>query len=326
MATSTASARAPACPAARTSQRASRIVCSMAAPQPSRKQLATAVSLASTLSAGPALAATEAMGQVRRNARCFPRGDLPAATHRLPSLLPSQAPCLATSRVTSCISHSRPLQLADTASLSLALGGGAAIAALGAALVITDPQKRRAQQMQETGGNELEAVKKYFDTAGFERWNKIYGETDEVNKVRLGGQSWQHGACEGALGLGATGGGLSRNPSRLAHLFAHCWLQDIHVLSMCYQRHRGFPACRCWHHPVHCPFMLLWHSLSRFALQVQLDIRNGHAQTVDKVLRWLDEGEPTGVLLFACCPPVPTAGEPKAHRKHLQAWPTVCFQ
>lgn len=129
----------------------------MAAPQPSRKQLATAVSLASTLSAGPALAATEAMGQ-----------------------------------------------LADTASLSLALGGGAAIAALGAALVITDPQKRRAQQMQETGGNELEAVKKYFDTAGFERWNKIYGETDEVNKV-------------------------------------------------------------------------------------QLDIRNGHAQTVDKVLRWLDE-------------------------------------
>lgn len=79
-----------------------------------------------------------------------------------------------------------PLQVADTGSLSLALGGGAAIAALGAALVITDPQKRRAQQMQETGGNELEAVKKYFDTAGFERWNKIYGETDEVNKVRRG--------------------------------------------------------------------------------------------------------------------------------------------
>ena len=37
--------------------------------------------------------------------------------------------------------------------------------------------------MAETGGNELEAVKKYFNTAGFERWNKIYGETDEVNKV-----------------------------------------------------------------------------------------------------------------------------------------------
>jgi magnesium-protoporphyrin O-methyltransferase len=69
-------------------------------------------------------------------------------------------------------------------SLGLALGGGAAIAALSAALLATDPQKRRSAQMQAAGGNELEAVKKYFDTAGFERWNKIYGETDEVNKVR----------------------------------------------------------------------------------------------------------------------------------------------
>lgn len=36
----------------------------------------------------------------------------------------------------------------------------------------------------QTGGDELEAVKSYFDTTGFERWNKIYGDTDEVNKVR----------------------------------------------------------------------------------------------------------------------------------------------
>jgi hypothetical protein len=28
-------------------------------------------------------------------------------------------------------------------------------------------------------------VRNYFNTAGFERWNKIYGETDEVNKVQL---------------------------------------------------------------------------------------------------------------------------------------------
>jgi magnesium-protoporphyrin O-methyltransferase len=39
--------------------------------------------------------------------------------------------------------------------------------------------------MAATGGDELEAVKKYFNTSGFERWNKIYGETDEVNKVQL---------------------------------------------------------------------------------------------------------------------------------------------
>jgi len=95
-------------------------------------------------------------------------------------------------------------QLADGSSLPLALGSGAALAALSAALLATDPQKRRSAQMEETGGDELEAVKKYFNTAGYDRWRKIYGETDDVNKV-------------------------------------------------------------------------------------QMDIRNGHAQTVEKVLRWLDE-------------------------------------
>jgi magnesium-protoporphyrin O-methyltransferase len=28
-------------------------------------------------------------------------------------------------------------------------------------------------------------VKTYFNTEGFNRWKKIYGETDEVNKVQL---------------------------------------------------------------------------------------------------------------------------------------------
>ena len=57
--------------------------------------------------------------------------------------------------------------IADGSTVSLALGGGAAIAALSAALIATDPQKRRAAQMEETGGNELEAVKNYFNTAKF---------------------------------------------------------------------------------------------------------------------------------------------------------------
>lgn len=108
-----------------------------------------------------------------------------------------------------------PSALAST-DLPVALGGGAAIAALGAALVATDPQKRRTEQMAQTGGNEKEAVRNYFNTAGFERWNKIYGETDEVNKV-------------------------------------------------------------------------------------QLDIRTGHAQTVDKVLRWVDaEGGVKGTTFADC--------------------------
>jgi hypothetical protein len=29
----------------------------------------------------------------------------------------------------------------------------------------------------------MESVRSYFNGTGFERWNKIYGETDDVNKV-----------------------------------------------------------------------------------------------------------------------------------------------
>ncbi|GAX83948.1 hypothetical protein CEUSTIGMA_g11372.t1 [Chlamydomonas eustigma] len=73
----------------------------------------------------------------------------------------------------------------DSSSISLAVVGGLAIAGLGAVLVATDPQKRRSEQMAQTGGDESEAVKNYFNTVGFERWRKIYGETDEVNRVQL---------------------------------------------------------------------------------------------------------------------------------------------
>ena len=40
-------------------------------------------------------------------------------------------------------------------------------------------------QTASAGGDEMESVKSYFNGTGFERWNKIYGETDEVNKVRV---------------------------------------------------------------------------------------------------------------------------------------------
>eukprot|EP01024_Parvocaulis_polyphysoides_P012032 TRINITY_DN14276_c0_g3_i2.p1 TRINITY_DN14276_c0_g3~~TRINITY_DN14276_c0_g3_i2.p1 ORF type:complete len:426 (+),score=51.44 TRINITY_DN14276_c0_g3_i2:210-1487(+) len=75
--------------------------------------------------------------------------------------------------------------LDPSGSLTLALGGGAALAALSTALVATDPQKRRSQQAIEAGGNEKDSVKNYFNTTGFDRWKKIYGETQDVNKVQL---------------------------------------------------------------------------------------------------------------------------------------------
>ena len=62
-----------------------------------------------------------------------------------------------------------------------ALGGAAAVAGL----VLADPDKRRADMASATGGDEMASVKKYFNETGFERWEKIYGETDEVNKVQL---------------------------------------------------------------------------------------------------------------------------------------------
>ncbi len=43
--------------------------------------------------------------------------------------------------------------------------------------------RRRQTQAAAAGGDEMESVKTYFNGTGFERWNKIYGETDDVNKV-----------------------------------------------------------------------------------------------------------------------------------------------
>ena len=34
--------------------------------------------------------------------------------------------------------------------------------------------------------NDKVEVKEYFDNEGFNRWNKIYSDSDEVNKVQLG--------------------------------------------------------------------------------------------------------------------------------------------
>ena len=76
------------------------------------------------------------------------------------------------------------LSIAD-GSVTFAIGSAVAIVGAGAALALTDPSKRRESMMSETGGDEAASVRNYFDTTGFERWNKIYGETEDVNKVQL---------------------------------------------------------------------------------------------------------------------------------------------
>ncbi|KAK9120230.1 hypothetical protein Scep_018323 [Stephania cephalantha] len=68
---------------------------------------------------------------------------------------------------------------------ALAVLGGGSVAALAAVLSLTDPERRRKLQAQEVGGGDKEVVREYFNNSGFQRWKKIYGETDDVNRVQL---------------------------------------------------------------------------------------------------------------------------------------------
>ena len=69
--------------------------------------------------------------------------------------------------------------------VGVAVGGAAAVAAVGGLLIATYPNKRREDMKSSAGGDEAKSVADYFNSTGFERWNKIYGETDDVNKVQL---------------------------------------------------------------------------------------------------------------------------------------------
>ncbi|XVE56498.1 hypothetical protein DITRI_Ditri04bG0015200 [Diplodiscus trichospermus] len=68
---------------------------------------------------------------------------------------------------------------------TIALIGGGSVAALAAVLSLTDPERRRRLQAEEVGGGDKEVVRNYFNNSGFQRWKKIYGETDDVNRVQL---------------------------------------------------------------------------------------------------------------------------------------------
>jgi magnesium-protoporphyrin O-methyltransferase len=59
------------------------------------------------------------------------------------------------------------------------------VAAIAAAFSLSDPERRRRQQAEASDGDEKAAVKEYFNSTGFDRWRKIYGSTDDVNRVQL---------------------------------------------------------------------------------------------------------------------------------------------
>jgi magnesium-protoporphyrin O-methyltransferase len=75
---------------------------------------------------------------------------------------------------------------------------------------------------QAAGGDEMESVKNYFNKDGFERWNKIYGTTSEVNKVQLDIRTGHAQTVDKVLGWLQDEGGVQgisvcdvRHPSRL---------------------------------------------------------------------------------------------------------------
>ncbi|KAL9422798.1 hypothetical protein AB3S75_034972 [Citrus x aurantiifolia] len=82
-----------------------------------------------------------------------------------------------------------PLSTATTNSVpdisTIAVVSGGSIAALAAVLSLADPERRRQLQAEEVGGGDKEVVREYFNNSGFQRWKKIYGETDDVNRVQL---------------------------------------------------------------------------------------------------------------------------------------------
>eukprot|EP00252_Welwitschia_mirabilis_P008400 TRINITY_DN2020_c0_g1_i1.p1 TRINITY_DN2020_c0_g1~~TRINITY_DN2020_c0_g1_i1.p1 ORF type:complete len:334 (-),score=-23.46 TRINITY_DN2020_c0_g1_i1:130-1131(-) len=79
--------------------------------------------------------------------------------------------------------------LAETLSLDTTSSAATvAVAAIAAAatLTLTDPERRRRRDAEKAGGvDEKMVVKNYFDTTGFNRWRKIYGDTDDVSSVQL---------------------------------------------------------------------------------------------------------------------------------------------
>ncbi|GMH37321.1 hypothetical protein BSKO_05194 [Bryopsis sp. KO-2023] len=106
-------------------------------------------------------------------------GTVSRSRSRPSSLLPAAVDPASISSVVSTIAD------VDVGTVPLAVAGGVALAGLAGAVLVTDPQKRRETQMENQGGDEMEAVKAYFNSEGFSRWKKIYGETDEVNKVQM---------------------------------------------------------------------------------------------------------------------------------------------
>lgn len=101
------------------------------------------------------------------------------------SHLPRTRPLTVTSAIPPITTAADVAAVADTLDgTTIAVIGGGSVAALAAVLSLTDPEKRRQMQAEEVGGGDKEVVREYFNNDGFQRWRRIYGDGDDVNKVQ----------------------------------------------------------------------------------------------------------------------------------------------
>ncbi|CAI9273501.1 unnamed protein product [Lactuca saligna] len=68
---------------------------------------------------------------------------------------------------------------------TLAVIRGGSVATIVAAISLADPEKHRKLQVEEVGDGDKDVVREYFTNDRFQRWKKIYEDTDDVNKVQL---------------------------------------------------------------------------------------------------------------------------------------------
>jgi hypothetical protein len=173
-------------------------------------------------------------------------------------------------------------------------GGGCCASAIGAALSVrmrcVASLRSREKMAEEAGGNEMESVKNYFNTAGFERWNKIYGTTSARRpRMRCDARTPLLRCCalRAAAPAARAAQGVCLGGARMRFSRLSGWLRRAQEVN-----------------------------------KVQMDIRTGHAQTVDKVIDWLQgDGQLEGTsvcdvrahALRAARVPAAARERPRAH-------------
>jgi len=132
--------------------------------------------MANTVTACPMLSSfahNPVIGKPLNAAR--PQNHLEITRKLLPSAFQSSEHVLKLAEIVPSITYDpRNIQMA------VPLVGGATVAAVVALLSLADPETKRKPE-----SDDKEEVRSYFNTTGFDRWKRIYGQTDDLNSVQL---------------------------------------------------------------------------------------------------------------------------------------------